>query len=91
MITRFPMYNKVFPPGPECNREVVIGAPVHEVEVVIVQDLRRVQDPLRNLGQAIWASQAASGRLVKSGPDINLYIRLDTGYKKASYPVQPDF
>ena len=91
MILRFPMYNKALAPGPECNREVVIGAPVHEVEVVIVQDLRRVQDPLRNLGQAILASQAASGRLVKSGPDINLYIRPDTGYKKVRYPVQPEF
>ena len=36
--------------GPEGDGQVVVLAPVHEVEVVVVNDVGRVKNPLRDLG-----------------------------------------
>ena len=36
--------------GPEGDGEVVVLAPVHQVEVVVVNDVGRVKNPLGDLG-----------------------------------------
>ena len=35
--------------GAQRHGQVVVGAPVHQVEVVVVEDVRGVQNPLRRL------------------------------------------
>ena len=47
--------------GPEGDGEVVVFAPVHQVEVVVVNDVGRVQDPLRDLGNVAGELLAGLG------------------------------
>ena len=45
--------------GAKSDGEVVVVAPVHEVEVIVVNDIGGVQDPLRHLGNVAGELPAA--------------------------------
>ena len=47
--------------GPEGDGKVVVFAPVHQVEVVVVDDVGRVQNSLRDLGDVAGELLAGLG------------------------------
>ena len=47
--------------GPEGDGEVVVFAPVHQVEVVVVNDVGRVKNPLGDLGDVTGELLAGLG------------------------------
>ena len=57
--------------GPEGDGEVVVFAPVHQVEVVVVNDVGRVKNPLWDLGDVTGELLAGLG-LARAVEDLQI-------------------